>query len=183
VPPAKSFFKAVPLVPHPATPGAAARSIVVRLTREPRALGLRYVLAADPGRVRVPPPRPATRTDGLWRHTCFEMFVAEAGSAAYREFNFSPSGEWAAYRFAGYREAGAPLECAAPALAVRTSENGLELEATVACELRGRLRVGLSAVVEAADGSLSYWALRHPSAAPDFHHAAAFAMEIDEVRH
>jgi hypothetical protein len=35
-----------------------------------------------------------------------------------------------------------------------------------------RWRVGLTAVVEARDGSLSYWALAHPPGKPDFHSAA-----------
>ena len=40
------------------------------------------------------------------------------------------------------------------------------------------LRLGLSAVVEDADGGLSYWALRHPPGKPDFHHTDAFALQL-----
>jgi hypothetical protein len=40
------------------------------------------------------------------------------------------------------------------------------------------LRLGLSAVVEASDGTLSYWALNHPVAKPDFHHPDSFALEL-----
>jgi hypothetical protein len=43
------------------------------------------------------------------------------------------------------------------------------------------LRLGLSAVIEDDNGSLSYWALKHPSGKPDFHHPDAFALEIDVV--
>jgi hypothetical protein len=39
-------------------------------------------------------------------------------------------------------------------------------------------RVGVSAVVENADSSLSYWALRHPPGKPDFHHPDCFALEL-----
>jgi hypothetical protein len=42
------------------------------------------------------------------------------------------------------------------------------------------LRIGLSAVIEDRDGSLSYWALRHPHGKPDFHHPDAFALELKE---
>jgi hypothetical protein len=38
--------------------------------------------------------------------------------------------------------------------------------------------VGLSAVIEAADGALSYWALRHPAGRPDFHHPDCFALDL-----
>ena len=46
----------------------------------------------------------------------FELFVGSPTGAAYEEYNFSPSGEWAAYGFARYRNGGAPLGCAAPAM-------------------------------------------------------------------
>jgi hypothetical protein len=36
----------------------------------------------------------------------------------------------------------------------------------------------LSAVIEAADGTISYWALKHPSDRPDFHHADSFAIQL-----
>ena len=176
-------MQAVTLVPHPGTPSRAARSIVVHWQRVRQAVSLRYVLAGDLSRVRVPPARPPARTAGLWRHTCFEMFAAEGRFAAYREFNFSPSGEWAAYAFAAYREGGAPLACPPPEIAVSASEETLELRASVACAPAAMLRVGLSAVVEEVDGALSYWALCHSSDKPDFHHAGAFALEIDAIRH
>ena len=159
------------------------RSILVQVRREPRALVLRYVLSGEVSRLRVPAPRAPARVDGLWRTTCFELFLAPETGAAYREFNFSPSGEWAAYGFGGYREGGAPLECPAPVLARRQSAEALELEATVALAEPGWLRLGLSTMVEHAEGGLSYWALRHPAARPDFHHPDALALEVDEARH
>jgi hypothetical protein len=39
-------------------------------------------------------------------------------------------------------------------------------------------RLGLSAVLEEADGGKSYWALTHPHGKPDFHHADCFALEL-----
>ena len=174
--------QAVALVPHPATPCPAVKSIRVEVHRKPQSLSLRYVLAGDLQRLRIPAPRPAARVDGLWRHTCFELFLGASGEPAYQEFNFSPSGEWAAYRFARYREGGASPECPPPTIRSRV-ERSLEAQAEVACASGARLRVGLSAVVEDEAGTLSYWALRHPSAKPDFHHDGAFALELDEARH
>lgn len=175
--------QAVALVPHPATPCAAVRSILVHVRREPRTLSLRYVLAGDLARLRIPALRPPDRADGLWRHTCFELFVTGEEASAYREFNFSPSGEWAAYAFARYRDGGTTPDCPPPAIACRRPQDGLELYADAACAPEGRLRIGLSAVVEDAAGALSYWALRHPATKPDFHHPESFALHIDEVRH
>ena len=35
--------------------------------------------SGDLGALRLPEPRPPVRTDGLWRHTCFEAFIGHAG--------------------------------------------------------------------------------------------------------
>jgi hypothetical protein len=169
--------KQAALVAHPAAPSAIAKSIVVHLQRIGAGLVLRYVLGADTRRLRIPPPRGAARADGLWRHTCFELFVRPAAGSGYQEFNFSPSGEWAAYRFAGYREGATPLDCAMPIITTRIRAEALELEVRMA-SIAAELLVGLSAVVEDSDGALSYWALRHPSARPDFHHADAFTLSL-----
>ena len=40
------------------------------------------------------------------------------------------------------------------------------------------VRVGLSAVVESEDGSLSWWALTHAGDKPDFHDPSTFAIRV-----
>ena len=84
-------------------------------------------------------------------------------AGSYREFNFSPSGEWAAYAFRGYRE-GTPLGVPDPGIAVRSDGRALELCASVEVE-RGEAARGLCVVIEELDGALSYWALRASAAA------------------
>jgi len=39
-------------------------------------------------------------------------------------------------------------------------------------------RVGISAVIEDVSGAKAYWALKHPSGTPDFHHAESFALAL-----
>ena len=64
------------------------------------------------------------RADVLWQHTCFEAFVAPAGAPGYHEFNFSPSLDWAIYRFSAYREGMSPAEIGrSPEIAVRRDEH------------------------------------------------------------
>jgi hypothetical protein len=150
-------------------------------------LALSYALSADIARLRIPPARSPRRGDGLWQHTCFEAFVSLNGSSAYYEFNFAPSGEWAAYAFHKYRE-GRPLldQDLAPNITVRSAEKTLELDGGIPLdrllpiESRARLRLGLFAILEEKNGTLSYWALRHPPGKPDFHHPDAFALELEE---
>jgi hypothetical protein len=99
------------LTAHPSTPNDAVRSLGVQLrsgrTRHSR---VSYLLDADMSRVRVPLSGAGGRADALWKHTCFEAFVAAADAPGYHEFNFSPSLDWAIYRFSAYREGMSPAE-------------------------------------------------------------------------
>src|SRR5258708_31011963 len=69
-------------------------------------MALTYRVTGLMSGVRLPAATRPERTDGLWRHTCFEAFVG-AGTG-YLECNFAPSTQWAAYRFAGYRNGMTP---------------------------------------------------------------------------
>src|SRR6185369_3516590 len=62
-------------------------------------LSLRFVAQGRIERLKIPVIVTAQRTDRLWEHTCFEVFLRQDESANYYEFNFSPSSEWAAYVF------------------------------------------------------------------------------------
>jgi hypothetical protein len=177
----------VRLACHPSTPTDGVRRIGARVQCSPSGLlTATFSLDAELGLLRIPAPRPARSVRGLWQHTCFELFVAAADGEAYHEFNFSPSGEWAAHAFRRYREGGLVAdEALAPSIVVRIATGSLELGATVRLDRlspahpRGSLRVGLAAVIEAASGALSYWALRHPPGRPDFHHADGFALRLE----
>jgi hypothetical protein len=129
------------------------------------------------GELLIPPPAAPERTDGLWRHTCFEAFVRKEGEG-YEEFNFSPSGQWAAYAFSGYRAGMAPLDIPPPLIETEVSEDSLLVRVTLQQERRGRCRIGLAAVIEEKGGNISYWALNHPPGAPDFHHRDCFALDL-----
>jgi hypothetical protein len=177
--------KSAVLACHPDTRSAAVRSVRVRAASESGSLKISYAIEGDVARLRIPPARLPRIAEKLWRHTCCEIFVARKGMAAYHEFNFSPSGEWAAYSFESYRKA-VPLtdETVDPGISVRRSANELALEARVPLPLKEKekLLLALCVVIEDEDGGLSYWALRHPPGKPDFHHPDAFAMELDEAR-
>lgn len=174
------------LLAHPYTPGEWVWSISAEVQLEPAAtLVCHYELHGEVNRLRVPAARTGRRADGLWQHTCFEVFAAAQAGQGYYEFNFSPSLEWAAYHFTEYREGMAPANLArAPGLSARRTPGRLELTAHLHLEgltdlAHGPLlHLGLTAVVEDDSGSLSYWALRHASGNPDFHDPDAFALEL-----
>jgi hypothetical protein len=171
------------LQPHPASEAGDVDSLQVEISIQPSGeIKLTYVLAGKLANLRIPDPQPACRADGLWQHTCFEAFIRTVGHAAYREFNFSPSGQWQAYAFTDYRVGGLLEAGADPAIQCRNEPNRLTLQATLQTAdlpTGARLQIGLSAVIEARDGAISYWALRHAPGKPDFHHPDTFALEID----
>lgn len=174
------------LTVHPSTPSDAVRSLEVALWSEgPDVLAFQYSLLADMSRIRLPAPGTGKRANELWRHTCFEAFVAPEGARTYHEFNFSPSLDWAIYRFGAYREGMSAAEMSeAPNISVLRGEHGLELKSAVRLKDLGELRdaaglrIALAAVIEEDDGRLSYWGLRHPPGKPDFHHDLGFALDM-----
>src|ERR1022692_1087751 len=174
------------LTAHPSTPNHAVCSLGVQLRAEvPDFLVFQFSLDADMSRIRVPLSGAGGRADALWKHTCFEVFVAPADAPGYHEFNFSPSLDWAIYRFSAYREGMSPAEIGrAPRISVRRCDDGLELESAVRvahlAELRDapHLRIALAAVIEDENARLSYWGVRHPPGKPDFHDPNGFALKI-----
>ena len=176
---------AVTLVCHPETPAAAVHGIGARVGRAPGGvLAVTYVIEGDMDRLRVPALNSGGIGSRLWEHTCCEIFIARKGLPEYHEFNFSPSGEWAVHAFRRYRER-APLAGELdPQIAVRNGAGKLEVDVSIRLDrlspayLDATLALALSAVVENSDGTLSYWALRHPPGRPDFHHADAYVLEV-----
>ncbi len=135
--------------------------------------------------VKVPPPSVAgpSRCDGLWRHTCLEVFVTAARDPGYCEWNLSPSGDWNLYRFDNHRKGGRPETAVADARPqVARRDGALVVEADLPLAPLGladaSLEIGLSAVLEADDGTLTYWALAHAAARPDFHDRRGFKLRL-----
>src|SRR3712207_5904568 len=91
------------LVPHPSTASGPADVIRVEVERRGEALAFTYALGGDVDSIRIPSSASRERAEDLWRHTCFEAFLKVPGEEGYLELNFSPGGDWAAYRFEGYR--------------------------------------------------------------------------------
>ncbi|MDP9057359.1 MAG: DOMON-like domain-containing protein [Pseudomonadota bacterium] len=143
-------------------------------------LTLRWSIAGA-GRVVLPALAGKHRADGLWRHTCFEMFLQSPGRQSYVELNLSPSEGWAAYDFTGYRQG--MIERAMPRQPDCTARVfGKTLIFDAAIPLAGLpprpWLAGLTAVIEEEGGVVSYWSLAHPPGPPDFHHAACLALQV-----
>jgi hypothetical protein len=171
---------------HPDSHSVAVASIDVQIAH-PRAgvLELSYIVAGQMSNIGMPAAAANVRSDGLWRHTCFEAFIHASPNAGYYELNFSPSGQWAAYQFSSYRRGmRAANEITKVPIEMRSGPDSCALQTSLSLDQFRDLprdrswRLGLSAVIEDATGKVSYWALVHPPGKPDFHHADSFACEF-----
>jgi hypothetical protein len=147
-----------------------------------------YECVVGVAEIRLPPPTLAGPADELWRHTCCELFVGVIDNPDYREFNFSPSGQWAIYDFSAYRMPGVTATKEYPLHQFSTTPSGWRLIARIPSGLLPQpqtaiLEFGLSVVLEAANGALSYWALAHAREKPDFHDRAGFILRGSEIPH
>lgn len=168
-------IRTAPLHAHPETPSSAIIGIAVHMERDGALLWLRFVAEGDVDKVDWPAPAAQERADELWRHTCFEAFVATEDG--YVEYNLSPSSQWASYRFDGPRAGMRTAEEVATVEGLDGAFDMVALEARIELP-QGAKRLGLSAVIESAGGAMSYWALAHPSDKPDFHHPDSFILDL-----
>jgi hypothetical protein len=180
--PASQGFRLVPF----GGPEAAAGGLAVegRIAREGKRLRVDYAVHDPAATLRIPPAAPTPRRrDELWQATCLELFLALPGQEAYREFNLSPSGDWAIYQLDGYRRGLRPDPAWTALPFSRHDEAGvlqLSLETTLPPELAAapQLEAAITAVLQHHDGHCGYWALLHPGPEADFHRREGFGLRI-----
>lgn len=161
-----------------------ATAIEVDVARYLGGVTLEYHVTGNIGALAIPSFTMGRRTNELWKHTCFEMFVRPVPDEAYFEFNFAPSTNWAAYGFSGNRTGMHNIN-AAPA-SIEANQEGQNFTLKVSLEFPNvpeltaetAWRVNLSAVIEEKGGAKSYWALAHPAGKPDFHSPDCFVLEL-----
>lgn len=168
----------VSLQQHPDSKSTAVTGVDVELMREQQGFIARYRVTG--GGVKRAPPTAPERAEGLWQTTCFEAFIA-TDDGGYYELNFSPSTEWAVYRFDGYRSGmRASADLGVPRIEAQADAGWYELVAHFGAPANAT-RMALSAVIEDISGTKSYWALVHAAGKPDFHNAASFALDLSEL--
>ncbi len=154
------------------------------VSRHFNTLSIQYELRADMAGIVLPArtEKPARR-DMLWKETCFEMFIAPAGSESYREFNFSPSGHWNVYCFNSYRK-GMMEDAGFIELPFKVEKNrevlSLSLEIGTEIFMPGScpLDIGVAAVIRTGKDDNTYWALSHIGSGPDFHRRDSFSVTL-----
>lgn len=164
---------------HPDALAGAIYSIEAELERMDGGAVAIFRVRGDISRLVIPPPTESGRADDLWRTTCFELFVSGEGGA-YREYNFSPSGQWAAYEFDGYR-AGMRNIPAGIETELYQEKNELQFSVEIKTEFSNPVQIGLTAVIEETDGAIRYWSTAFAPGKPDFHAAAVRSLLFDGV--
>ncbi len=173
------------LISHPATPPSQPAFKVWASVDHAGAFGamattnIWFGVGAPLSRFVIPEADEPSRAKELWQTTCLETFLRESGSRSYQEWNFAPSGNWAAYAFSSYREGMTDVEVGSPPY-IRMEDNltWWTLGATIAVEAGKSWDFNLAAVLEEKDGTKSYWALAHSPDKPDFHHADCFVAKL-----
>src|SRR6476469_8073605 len=169
---------------HPATPPAAPQFKVWANVDYAGALGaaatvnIWFGIGAPASRFVIPEPTEPERADGLWQATCLEAFLRREGGDGYREWNFAPSGQWAAYDFTAPRAGMSNADAADPYIRVEDNLTWWAVGVSIAVPADTNWELGLSAVLEEQDGTKSYWALAHGGDAPDFHDPGCFIARL-----
>src|SRR5689334_23534411 len=98
------------LVPHPTTPPPDPDMKVWATVEHAAELGttattnIWFGVGTPASKFLIPAAAESERAEDLWQTTCFEAFLRADGEKSYREWNFAPSTQWAAYDFAAYRD-------------------------------------------------------------------------------
>ena len=168
-----------PLMLHVSCDLGPIRAVTADIHATPSGCEAEFRLDGRVADIVLPASAPSVRTDDLWKTTCFEIFWQPVGGTAYREFNLSPSGRWAAYDFDSFREGMRDAPVDAISLACSRGDGGLVLKAAIAADLPTPAQVGLSSIVEHRDGALQYWALAFGPGKAEFHSEATRQLIVD----
>lgn len=114
------------------------------------------------------------RQDGLWKSSCFELFLA-TGQESYREYNFCWDGSWQCYDFDSYRspQPGRRPDVTSPR--IQTSKDRLVV--TIKEKMSSRFNVAV--ILEDLGGELLYFSIKKYGDTPDFHHPQSFITLTD----
>ena len=167
--------------PPPNTPGDY--DISVSLAKSQDQISAEFQLHGDTAGIRWPKPLAEAKPGHeLWKHTCFELFLAQPNNPEYWEYNFSPSRHWAVYAFKDYRQA-SPLPATHTPMIQPPQLSDTAFTLQVRFDLESPLKnkpliIGVSAIIETTDDQRHYFALKHCGDKPDFHLRESFILEM-----
>ncbi|MDZ8026204.1 MAG: DOMON-like domain-containing protein [Nostoc sp. SerVER01] len=172
------------LQPFASGESLANLEITGNISRNINQFSISYTFTGDLKEIAVAPPsNTPSRKHQLWEDTCFEFFLGIKNSQQYWEFNLSPAGHWNVYRFDGYRQ-GMREETALTILSFDVRNQTDKLVLTLNIDLdkiispEQIIEVAITTVIKYRDDGITYWALTHRGAKPDFHLRDSFILEL-----
>ncbi|MBF2065626.1 MAG: DOMON-like domain-containing protein [Calothrix sp. C42_A2020_038] len=172
------------LQPFTNTQAPANLKITGNIARNGNLLIISYALLGDIQQVDIAPSAETpARKHELWQDTCFEFFLGAKNSPRYWEFNLSPTGHWNIYRFDNYRQ-GMQEETTVTTLPFSVQHNSDSLALTLNFDLAKiisvdqSIEVAITTVIKSTNNEVSYWALTHKGAEPDFHLRESFIIDL-----
>lgn len=170
------------LQPFPSSQAPTNLKLTGNIARHENLLTISYNLLGDIQQVDIAPPQTPQRQHELWLDTCFEFFIGAENSPVYWEFNLSPAGHWNIYHFDNYRQ-GMQEETAFTTLPFDVKHNSDSLTLTLSVNLdkiipvNQRIEVSITTVIKSTNDQVSYWAVSHKGAEPDFHLRESFIVQ------
>ena len=172
------------LIPYPAD-NLPKIGITGELIRSDNNIFIHYAVSGEIDRILLPAKSPSpSRTDDLWKATCFEFFVAIPNQPGYWEFNMSPSSDWNVYGMDAYRKVGFREETGFTKLPFVFKETDQQLSLDISVDLfpilqpQQTAQIGITAIIQTMEGNESYWALAHPGSQADFHLREGFVLSV-----
>jgi len=173
------------LIPYPAN-NLPKIGIIGELIRSDNRFFIHYEVSGEIDQILLSAKSSSpSRTDDLWKATCFEFFIAIPNQPEYWEFNMSPSGDWNVYKMDAYRRVGFREETAFTQLpfVFRRTDNELSLDILVdlnsILQPQQAIQVGITAIIQTVDNGESYWALAHLGMQADFHLRENFTLDME----
>ncbi|BAZ17250.1 hypothetical protein NIES4071_91280 [Calothrix sp. NIES-4071] len=171
------------LQPFPNTQVLFNLKITGNIARHENLLTISYTLVGDIQQVDIAPPETPARKHELWQDTCFEFFIGAKNSPGYWEFNLSPAGHWNIYRFDNYRQ-GMQEETAFTTLPFKVQQGAdffaltLDVDLAKIIPIDQAIEVAITTVIKSTNNDVTYWALTHKGAEPDFHLRESFVLKL-----
>ncbi|BDM78492.1 DOMON-like domain-containing protein [Acaryochloris marina] len=158
-------------------------TITGTLEREGNQLAIAYTVSGHLDQVMIPSPSLPTRQFDLWEATCLEFFLGQPHQPHYWEFNLSPAGHWNVFHLEAYRQGLQEVEGITELpFHVHHQQTALTLSLTFDLNqimvASPTLGVGICAVIQSHEQSLTYWALCHPGSEADFHRRDSFILGL-----
>ena len=154
----------------------------ISISSSTKVISICYRIKGSLENIQWPNKKYTNGGDELWHSTCFECFFGSACTSEYYEFNQSPGGDVAFYKFAHYRGKKRPYDTSSDytfSLALDEFECFARIDMPL--PYRPPFYIGPAAIIKDNQNELHYFGISHPEKGPDFHSRSHHKLVSGEV--